>query len=75
MDNKLGPGFYMPENADQLTRVKSSFAMFNKTLARPTSQIADLKRQPGPGEYDSGRYFNTDNKPFTLGIRRDGSFN
>ena len=29
---------------------------------------------PGPGEYDSGRYFNADNKPFTIGERRCVTF-
>ena len=73
-NSKVGPGYYMPENADALTKVKSSFALFNKTLARPSTLILSMKKIPGPGEYDSGRYFNTDKKPFTIGERRGVRF-
>ena len=72
--SNVGPGFYKPENADALTKVKSSFALFSKTLPRPAPPAEDLNSIPGPGDYDSGRYFNNDNKPFTIGERRGVTF-
>ena len=32
---KLGPGFYKPENADPVTKIKNRSVKFNKALARP----------------------------------------
>ena len=64
---KVGPGSYMPENADALTRIRSSFASFSKTLARPSEEITNLKLGPGPGDYEENRFSSTDKKPFTIG--------